>query len=272
MMNNGMNGSEVYMEHVLQCDDSVEGIFTAIYEAYARKYNLDSVRILIGEEDELRLFSRYEKISTDLDKSEKVARTIRHLAGEEVFRQIYMALESTDGEKGQAVFKTIEKIVKYPRQARGVMDQLSDVSIHKTFTLFRNVQNETHSIKEFLRFHELDNGVLYARIGPKNNIVSFLMPHFADRFPLENFMIYDEGRNLLGVHQSKSEWYIIHDVKTNGELMTISDKEEKYRELFRYFCHKIAIKERKNLDLQRNHVPLRYREYMVEFEKKVNIL
>lgn len=264
-MDNRTNGSEVYMEHVLQCDDSVESIFSAIYEAYARKYNLNSTRILIGEEDELRLFASYVKISADSNKSEKVARTIRRLAGEEVFRQIYMALESADREKGQAVFKTIEKIVRYPRQARGVMNQLSDISIHKTFTLFRNVQNETHSIKEFLRFNELDNGVLYARIGPKNNIVSFLMPHFADRFPLENFLIYDEGRNLLGVHQSKSEWYIIHDVMVNGDLITISDKEEKYRELFRYFCHMIAIEERENLELQRNHLPLRFREYMVEF-------
>lgn len=266
-MDSKENGSVAYMEHVLQCDDSVEGVFTAIYEAYARKCNLNNTSILIGEEEELRLFAQYEKICTDSDKSEKVARTIKRLAGEEVFRQIYMALESRDREKGQAVFKTVEKIVKYPRQACRIMDQLSDINIHKTFTLFRNVQNETHSIKEFLRFQELDNGVLYARIGPKNNITSFLMPHFADRFPLENFLIYDEGRNLMGVHPAKSVWYILHDVEVDGELITISGKEEKYRELFRYFCHKIAIKERKNLDLQRNHLPMRFREYMVEFTK-----
>lgn len=264
-MNIMRSGSEVYMEHVLQCDDSIESIFTGIYEAYARKYDLNSTRILIGEEIELRLFAEYEKIETDEDKFAKVARTVRRLAGEEVFRQIYLALASVDREKGNAVFKTIQQIVKCPGKAAHVMERLSDVNIHKTFTLFRNVQNETHSIKEFLRFSELYSGILYARIAPKNNIISFIMPHFADRFPMENFLIYDEGRNLLGVHQSRTEWYMVHGVNVAGNLITISENEEKYRELFKYFCHKIAIKERENPDLQRNNLPLKYREYMVEF-------
>lgn len=264
-----MSGSEVYMEQVLQCDDSVEGVFTGIYEAYARKYALNNTRILIGDEEELRLFANYEKICTDVEKSDKVARTIRRMAGEEVYEQIYLALASHDKEKGQAVFKTVEQIVRYPERAYGVMDRLNDVNIHKAFTLFRNVRNEICSYKEFIRFHELDNGVLYARIAPKNDVVSFLMPHFSDRFPLENFLIYDVGRNLLGVHQVKSDWYLLHDAKVDGELIRISDTEEKYREFFCYFCHKIAIKERENLALQCNHLPKKYRPYMVEFTQNV---
>ena len=78
-------------------------------------------------------------------------------------------------------------------------------------------------------------------------------------------MIYDEGRQLLGVHPAKGEWYMMHGMEVEADLLTVSAGEEKYRELFRYFCHKIAIKERKNLDLQRNMLPLKFREYMAEF-------
>lgn len=260
-----LNEAEAYKEYILQCDDSHEGIFTAVYEAYARKYNLNNTRILIGKEEELRLFAQYDKIETDVDKSEKVARTIRRLAGEEVYYCIYMALASADPDKGQAVFRTIQQIIKSPRDSGRVMDRLSDADIHKTFTLFRNVRNETHSIKEFLRFQELESKALYARIGPKNNIISFLMPHFADRFPLENFLIYDEKRKVAGVHEARKEWYMIHDMNIEGDLVILSENEDKYKNLFTFFCQKIAITERKNPDLQRNNLPLRFREYMVEF-------
>ena len=259
-------GKVMYVEHVLLCEDSEEGVFSGIYEAYARKFDLNNTRICMGGENELRLFATYHQIEKDNEKAAKVARTIKKLAGAEVYQQISVALSSIDNEKGQAVFRTIIQIIHEPENARYVMNRLNDVYVHKTFTLFRNVQNEAHRMKEFLRFKELENGVLYSRIGPHNNVLASLMPHFSDRFPLENFLIYDEGRNLLGVHPARLDWYLIRGMKIEDNLLSESTGEEKYRELFRYFCHKIAIKERKNLDLQQNMLPLRFREYMVEFD------
>ena len=43
--------------------------------------------------------------------------------------------------------------------------------------------------------------------------------------------------------------------------------ELRYQELFRLFYHTIAIQERKNDKLQKGMLPLRFREYMVEFWK-----
>ena len=260
-----MQEMEAYSEQVLLCEDSPEGVFTGIYEAYACKYKLNNTRIVIGEEDELRLFACYHEVSTDYEKAEKVMRTIQRYAGVEVYRQLHMALSSEDSGKGNSVFKTVVQIVNDPGKACRVMDRLADTYVHKTFTLFRNVQNEMHRMKEFLRFQELDNGVLYSRIAPTSNVVAYLMPHFSDRFPLENFLIYDEKRNLLGVHPARGEWYVMHDMQVDTEALFFSDVEEKYRELFKYFCHRIAIKERENPDLQRNMLPLRFRDYMVEF-------
>ena len=58
-------------EIIVICEDSEDGIFTAVYEVYARKYPLETVRIQTGEEGNLRLFARYEKIATDREKAEK---------------------------------------------------------------------------------------------------------------------------------------------------------------------------------------------------------
>ena len=49
---------------------------------------------------------------------------------------------------------------------------------------------------------------------------------------------------------------------------SFSEGEKKYSALFSSFFHTIAIKERKNYGLQRNMLPLRYREYMTEFQGK----
>ena len=59
---------------------------------------------------------------------------------------------------------------------------------------------------------ELENGMLFSRIGPKNDVVAFLMPHFADRLPIENFVIYDEKRNLFGIHPAGKPWYLLRGV------------------------------------------------------------
>lgn len=262
-----MSGSEAYVEHVLQCEDSTEGIFTGIYEVYSRKYALNNTRIIIGPESQASLFSQYEIVETDMGKADKVMRTIRRQAGEEVFRQLCMVTASADSDKGQAIFKTVEQIVRFPKDAHKVMDKLSEPYIHKAFTLYRNVRNETHSIKEFLRFEESDKGILFSKIGPKNNILAFIMPHFSDRFPCENFVIYDEKHCLLAIHPAGMEWCLVHGADMDQQIFSISEREVKYRELFKHFCHNIAIKERKNPELQRNHLPLRYRKYMSEFAK-----
>lgn len=48
------------------------------------------------------------------------------------------------------------------------------------------------------------------------------------------------------------------------ELPDVSEEERKIQELFKHFCHKIAIKERENPALQQQMLPLRFRSNMVE--------
>ena len=107
-------------------------------------------------------------------------------------------------------------------------------------------------------------------IHPKNNIITFLMPHFADRLPLENFVIHDVKRNIFALHEAKKDWYLVYNpVGLDRIKYTVSDKEKQYSELFAAFFHTIAIKERENPTLQLNMLPLRYREYMTEFRQNV---
>lgn len=252
-------------EYYLICEDSPEGIFTGIFEAYALRKPHDSIHIQIGEEDNLRLFAVYHHIAPDREKSLRVAATMERRLGPEAYVEICCALASQDGGKGEAVYKTVVCGFKM-KDGRQVMGNLADPYVHKVFELARNVKNEAHHWREFLRFKELEGGTLFAKIGPKNNVITFLMPHFADRLPLFNFMIYDEKRKIFAVHPASGEWYLVSDMETRMEKFEeYAAEEEKYQELFQIFCKRIAIKERKNLKLQRNMLPLWFQEYMVEF-------
>lgn len=259
-------------ELVLLCENSTEGILSAVYEAYSRR--LDHNTTYIGSQaDNYRLFAKYEQVETDPRKVQVVLKTLRREFREEDIWQLSYALAAEDTEKGQAVYRTIVE-GRYQRYKRGcpcgLFDDLKNPHIHKTFALARRTWNELHHLQGFLRFEETKNGILFARIGPKSNVLPFLSIHFADRFPMENFVIYDEPRHLFSVHPAGKNWYLLQEdqeeeIQVQWER---SEREQDYQELFRYFCHKITIKERKNEKLQNNMLPLRFREYMTEFEKK----
>lgn len=254
-------------EKYLICEDSIEGIFTGVYDAYALKEGHEHIHIQIGEEENLRLFASYLYIQPDSVKTKKVSDTILRRLGKDTYLDICRALSTSDSGKGQAVYRTIVDGITNG-SGRKVMENLTNPYVELTFRLARNAGNEIHRMLEFLRFKELEQGILYAVIGPECNVVPFLMPHFADRLPLENFIIYDEKHNVYGVHPAKMEWYLVLDSDISDEnLQKMSATEEQYQKLFTAFCNTIAIKERKNLGLQQQMLPLKFREYMVEFDK-----
>ena len=254
-------------ENYLICQDSLEGVFTGIYNAYLMKKPHEQVHLLVSEEDNLRLFAVYEQCSVEEQKAAKVARTIVREFGEETYLSICRALATSEEDKAEAVYRTVVTGFGM-KNKRALMGNLADPYVHRVFELARNVANEAHHHVEFLRFCELEGGILLAQIGPKNNIVTFITPHFADRLPLENFVIQDENRNIYAVHPAGKDWFLVtgQDGIQLSE-MSFSEGEEKYGELFCQFFHTIAIKERKNLNLQRNMLPIRYRKYMTEFTK-----
>lgn len=275
--------------NILICEDSIEGILTGVYRAYEWHLDPAETELQIGETGNLRLFAEYRHVEPDRYATDKVIHSLREKLGEEVTIDISNALVSADEERANAVYHTI--VLAYAGKGRKVMSCLQDDNVRKVSDMSRNVWRETHHLYGFLRFEELESGIMYARINPKNNILTLLAPHFADRFPMENFVIYDEGRKLYVVHPRKEDWYIVGaelGTKLGIEIGTesgtepgaesgvenenreeylsgVSNKEATIQALFRHFTATIAIEARRNTDLQRNLLPMRFRPYMTEF-------
>ena len=251
-------------EHILICEDTLEGILTAVYTAYEKHYRPEQTAIVTSEEGNLRLFAVYDHILTDSDKSEKVIRTLKRRFGEEGFYIFCLALASTGEDKATVVYRTIARGLTL-RRPFSVFARHADPEVDRIQKLKYNAWHEMHQLLGFVRFRELKNGVLFSRIHPKNNVLPFLADHFSDRFPGEHFLILDEGRDLFVVHEAGKPWFLAQGPEFKKEDVKESGEEGLYQELFRHFCHTIAIEARGNMALQRGMLPLRFRPYMTEF-------
>lgn len=255
-------------ELALVCEDSLEGVLTGIYEAYLMKKERqipthDTIHILIGEPVIRNFYTEYHTCLMEQEKACKVAATICRVCGETLYEYICHAAATHDADKGDAIYHTVVLGIQF--RDKRVYERLTDRYVRKLFELSRMAGNETHRFIEFLRFQELENGILYAAINSQCEVVPFLAAHFADRLPNENFVIYDRRHHMFAMHERYKPWFLVRNQNLLEESLHFSEEEREYQQLFKHFCEKIAIASRKNKDLQTNMLPLRFRPDMVEF-------
>lgn len=254
------------MKRVYVCNDTITGIFSGIYDAWKTKLGQDQLGIVLKGCIDQELFCEYVEVVESEKKTIAVENLIKKHLGYEAYWEIYHAVLSNDREKGDAILGMMLEARNIP-QSKKIMQHLSHPKVRKVFELSRNVSNEAHYYREIVRFRELDNGILFSQIEPKSQILTCLGDHFADRFPLENWMIYDRTHKMFLVHPESKHWILVLDEVVNEEaIKKVSMKEKMYEKLWKGFFESIAIEERKSYDRQRQHLPLRYRKHVTEFQ------
>lgn len=250
---------------IYECEDSVEGILSGIYQAWDASYGHEYIHLTVqaaGGNESMLLFSEYHTVVPDAEQAQKVVKTIRKKTSEKVCEKLLGALYSTNAEKADAVYHVLPEAFRMGWQ---VIGNLADPYVRAVFEMNRAVRNEAHNYLGFLRFEEQQNGVLLARFSPKNDLLEIVAPHFADRFPGENFVIYDTNRKKAAFHPQNSAFFIRKLLEDDlGKFFHISQKEMQFQDMWKLFFETIAIKERENKNLQRNLMPYHYRTYMTE--------
>ena len=257
-------------EYVFVCEDSIEGILSGVYEAYVFKKERkieshDLLHLTTQNPETYRLFTEYLPLETNVENANKVINTIKNKLGEETYYQLCLVMASCFAEKADAVYHTI--VLGLQTNDRQVFDRMGEDCVQKAFRYARASSNEVGRMLEFIRFLELEGGILYAKIDVKHRILPFIMPHFSDRLPMENFIIYDENSDTYGLHPKFKPWYLAEGLEIDSDKIILTEAEKEYQELFRRFCKTIAIESRKNKKLQTTMLPLRFRPNMVEFDE-----
>jgi probable DNA metabolism protein len=254
---------------IFRCDNSIDGIFTAVYTAWSSKYGHSNVKLEERSENgnysNLELFSEYINVDTDLTLAGKVSDSIRRKISEEAFEMSCRVALSDYAGKADLIYRFL--ILGFSVGSK-VVEQLSNEVVNNVFKINKNVGNEAHHLLGFLRFSEQENGLLFSAITPKNNVLSIITPHFADRLPTERFIIYDKNRNIAALHMPGRQWILAEVPEFDAERFhEFTSGEDEYRDLWKIFFQHIAIKERINPKLQRNNLPLRFRGNMNEFNE-----
>ena len=249
---------------ILHCEDSLEGIFTAIYDAFVYKKQMkqpyrDDIEIAMGEGC-LTLFAEEQEVVVDAEKVEKTVRTIQSRLGFRDYQTIVSALCHFAEDRASIV---LGYLVQAFAVGHSVMDQLADPFAMRMMELDRKVANEADKMRGFLRFQEVHSGaesVLLAEIEPKCNLVPLMMDHFSDRFPNENFIMYDCNRKIAAVHEAYHACVLV-----SGDNLHIPEKEGDYfTELWKQYFMTMEIKPRHNEKCQNNLMPKWYRKHMPE--------
>ena len=122
---------------------------------------------------------------------------------------------------------------------------LQEPAVFHAFEVSRQVTNEAHSFREFIRFANISSGfpILVSHISPKANVLTLVAPHFSDRLPSENWMILDDNRQLAVVHPADRPFYLTRLSPDEIERLSLTEStSDPYEELWKGFFTAIAIK------------------------------
>lgn len=255
---------------VYVCEDYFENILTGVYEAweYALSHGHEQVRLELQKEDTFCLFTEYIEVRTNQEKAEKVIRSVKRKLSEEVFAHIYQAALSYREEKADRIYRFLIEAMK---RGNKILKEYANPAVMPLYELVRNVGNESHHLLGFIRFEELQGKILFAKITPKNRVLTIVAPHFADRLNTENWMIYDSVHEEAAIHEKGKDWYLMGVKEGDFNTFAAEKTEEEIQHLWRTFFETVAIESRVNEKLQKQMLPLRFRQNIVEFNKSNKI-
>ncbi|MBD3796246.1 MAG: TIGR03915 family putative DNA repair protein [Campylobacterales bacterium] len=236
-------------------DGTFEGFLSLIYSTYYEKYRPQA----IYKEMPTSLFKdEYIEIVTDTDKAQKVFTAMK-----KKFHKKYMQTIANIFMCDQEDFEL--DLLHYTILGFKDQTQLENINIQSVFkinTLQKEFFHVHHKMTGFLRFEEIEDGTLYARLETKCNVVYSLAKHFLKRFNNQNFIIHDIQRKIAFV---KNESFTGVKEVAKFDTPNFSQTEEKFQELWKTFFRSVSIAARENKRAQRQFVPFVYRIYMSEF-------
>lgn len=249
---------------VYTCRNNFEDMMCCIYDAWSEAINVghDNVKLLCEPVLQQELFDEYIHVEYDKAKYEKVVRSIQKKISSNALVDIYYASLSSD--KG-AIDDIYRFLIKGFKLGVEYLNAYTIPEVVKILDLKRKVSREANYFREFARFVSFNN-VYVCHLEPKSDVIGIVGRHFADRMPSEYWIIIDDNRKYAVVHPKDEENYIRilsdEEVKAFGVIETYQDE---YTDMWKSFFDAIAIKERTNLECQRNHFPIWMRKHTTEF-------
>ena len=238
-------------------DGTFEGFLCCVYESYVA-HELPAA-IVGPDAPEQNLFG-VKEIAADPEHADRVARSIPTRispAADDLLRHAFLTCLP---EKELVMLRFLRQAYRYGAR---FLSFAGNEEVWQLTEAVKRLLHEAHLLKGFIRFSD-QGGVLVTTIGPKNFVLPFLSRHFAERFPEERLLIYDEKHHAALVYRPYESAIIPMD---EFRAAPPDEEERKFRAMWRAFYDAIEIRPRHNEKCRKTLLPKRYWCYMTEFAK-----
>lgn len=237
-------------------DGTFFGFLSAVFDAY-----YDGIRAVetIRPAASASLFADSRYVPSDPGKAGRILSALQRQCGGKTCHFLYYAFLSEAAAREEQLLTYIRLAFHYKRT---FLQHLSDKPIWDVRQLARKTGNERHKLLGLVRFRELSDGTLYARLSPTCCVVPVMASHFTARLPEENWVIHD-------VHRHFGVWYEDHrltlvDIPQTQPSVSLSADEQQLNQLWQSYYETIAIKARRNELVRRSYMPKKYWPWLIE--------
>lgn len=246
-------------------DGTFEGLLTCIFEGYNHRRFPDD--ILSKWKQPRDLFAETVDVAADSVKARRVWKGIQQKLTAKNKQLIYYAFLS---ETNSIEIKIMRFVMRLFDENKLIETDFGDIDVLEIVQNARKVKKEAMRVMQFVRFQQTKEGMYFCGIEPMFDVLPLVLGHFRNRFADQKWLLYDLKRNYGAYYDKKT----VEEVElTSSEINwqtgqisanVLSERDAFYQTLWKSFFEHINIEERKNLRLQRQHMPRRFWKYLTE--------
>lgn len=238
-------------------DGSFTGFMTLVFDSY--KTRRKPAKIVKAKNYRPDLLSKVVQVDSDEDKADRIVEYGKNKLSPAIFKQAYRAFLSEQPGVELSIYDYLYQGLVGKVNLNNNWTSETVLIVKK---LARRVNRENHLYRGLLRFRQLENNTFYAPFKPDYNISSLLAPHFTRRFQSQQWIIHDRVRGMC-VIWNREDW-----MEISADMLpevNYSREESQYQKLWQEFFENISIVSRENKKLQANFIPLKHRDFLIEF-------
>lgn len=246
-------------------DGTFEGFLTCVFECYSRKdFPVD---IYSRQSEQKNLFTEKRDITSDPQKANRVWKGIQDKLSGNNKQLLFYAFLSEEAGIEMKIYRFLRSLFS---SLFNIETDYGDSDVLYLTQTSQKVKREALRMLQFVRFQHTKDGLWFCGIEPRYDVIPMVVRHFQNRFADQRWLLYDLKRKY-GVLYDKNEPQEVEISAKEFNSVTgkvnnnvLEEGEEFYQKLWKsYFTH-TTIQERKNLRLQRQHMPRRFWKYLPE--------
>ncbi len=247
-------------------DKTFEGLLCCVFFAFEAKETPD---LLLQDEEVKPLFlEKSFTIITEPEKAKRVWTGLEKKISSSACQMLLLVWMSELPEVDLLIFRYVCKAFK---AEKSIELNFGDTDVIRCTEIFKKVTFSSRKIIQFVRFQKTSDGIYFAPISPDFNVISLVADHFKERYADQQWIIYDTKRKFglyYNLHTIEEITFSEEPVNTSGKLKPeqMDADEQLYQQMWKNYFKTMAIKERINPKLQRQHMPVRFWKYLTEMQ------